>query len=155
MTIATTFRSRSSTRSTPSNHDPFLVCGGAQDNGMWCVKSAVRNRNGISNRDAFSVGGGDGMHVLVDPLDTNYAFFEPTERRRQSGNVQRLSLTSLNRETVKPGMRAADLLLRGDDSAPAVACSRPLRWGWDTPIVFSSVDSQLDVHRGECVIQVH
>ncbi len=36
------------------NRDPFMVCGGLQDNGNWCVPSAVRNRNGISNRDAFS-----------------------------------------------------------------------------------------------------
>ena len=43
--------------------DPYLVCGGLQDNGIWCIPSAVRNRNGISNRDAFAVGGGDGIAI--------------------------------------------------------------------------------------------
>ena len=137
-----------------SNHDPFWVCGGTQDNGMWCTKSAVRNRNGISNRDAFSVGGGDGMHVLVDPLDTTYAFFEPQSGAGNQGNIQRLSLTSLNRETVKPGTARPISCFESDIPAGG-RVQPPLRWGWDTPIVFSSVDRNVDVHRGECAIQVY
>ncbi len=120
------------------NRDPFLVCGGAQDNGMWCVRSAVRDRNGISNRDAFSVGGGDGMHFLMDPLDTNYAFFEPQSGAGNQGNVQRLNVATLSRQTVKPG--SARPLSCFEDVIPAGGrIQPPYRWGWDTPIVFSSV----------------
>ena len=35
------------------NKIPFTVCGGLQDNGEWCVPSAVRDRNGIANRDSY------------------------------------------------------------------------------------------------------
>ena len=35
-----------------------LLAGGLQDNGNWCLPSATRNRNGISNRDAFNIGSG-------------------------------------------------------------------------------------------------
>ena len=30
--------------------EPYTVCGGLQDNGVWCVPSATMNRNGIANR---------------------------------------------------------------------------------------------------------
>lgn len=122
-----------------SNHDPFWVCGGVQDNGSWCIRSAVRNRNGISNRDAFSVGSGDGMHFRVDPLDTNYAFVEPQSGAGNQGNVQRLSLTSLARETVKPGTTRPISCFEATIPAGG-RLQPPLRWGWDTPIVFSSLD---------------
>ncbi len=55
------------------NRDPFVVCGGLQDNGSVCIPSAVRNRSGISKFDAFTVGGGDGMHFHFDPNDPAYA----------------------------------------------------------------------------------
>jgi hypothetical protein len=50
------------------NRDPYWVCGGLQDNGMVCVPSATRNRNGVTNADSWQMGGGDGMHVRVDPV---------------------------------------------------------------------------------------
>ena len=49
------------------NSVPFRICGGLQDNGVWCVPSAVRNRNGIADRDAWNIGGGDGFHAHFDP----------------------------------------------------------------------------------------
>ena len=50
---ATTCRSASSTRSTSTCRVRSRVCGGLQDNGLWCVPSAMRNRNGIADRDAL------------------------------------------------------------------------------------------------------
>ena len=69
------------------NKVPFTVCGGLQDNGEWCVPSAVRDRNGIANRDAWNIGGGDGFYVKFDPSDENYAFAES-----QNGNIARVNL---------------------------------------------------------------
>ena len=51
---------------------PFRICGGLQDNGVWCVPSAVRNRNGIADRDAWNIGGGDGFHAHFDPANTRW-----------------------------------------------------------------------------------
>ena len=53
---------------------PFTVCGGLQDNGQWCVPSAVRDRNGIAARDSWNIGGGDGFYVKIDPSDNNFAY---------------------------------------------------------------------------------
>jgi photosystem II stability/assembly factor-like uncharacterized protein len=126
--------------------DPYLICGGTQDNGNWCVPSASRNRNGISNRDVFSVGGGDGMWFAIDPRDTNYAFIE-TNSVTTTSSIQRLNLSSLQRQSAKPMVgrpincydaetvwaRGGRGLGRGVGDDPAY------RWGWDAPIVFSSV----------------
>src|ERR1051325_417267 len=49
-----------------NNGDPFLVCGGLQDNGSWCTPSATNVSYGISFKDAFNVGGGDGMHAQFE-----------------------------------------------------------------------------------------
>jgi photosystem II stability/assembly factor-like uncharacterized protein len=94
---------------------PYTVCGGLQDNGEWCVPSAVRDRNGISAADAWNVGGGDGFYVKFDPTDWNIVYAES-----QDGNMARVNLTTLERHSMRPG--------------------GTYRWNWDTPIVVSGVD---------------
>ena len=89
------------------NRDPFTVCGGMQDNGEWCVHSAVRDRNGISNHDAWNVGGGDGFHVIVDPNDPNIAFEES-----QNGNASRVDMATLAKSSVVLGWSAPRPALR-------------------------------------------
>jgi photosystem II stability/assembly factor-like uncharacterized protein len=125
---------------TVDSRDPYLVCGGLQDNGIWCIPSAVRNRNGISNRDAFSVGGGDGMFFQIDPRDTNYAFIE-VNSSSTANSIQRLSLATLQRQSARPGqVRPVSCL--ADDSRERdrfVGTDSSFRWAWNTPIVFSNV----------------
>ncbi len=122
------------------NRDPFLVCGGLQDNGIWCLPSAVRNRNGISNRDAFSVGGGDGMFFQIDPRDTNYAFIE-VNSATTANSIERLSLANLQRQSARPGMvRPISCLAAAEGFHKRfVGTDSSYRWAWNTPIVFSSV----------------
>jgi photosystem II stability/assembly factor-like uncharacterized protein len=121
--------------------DPYLVCGGLQDNGIWCIPSAVRNRNGISNRDAFAVGGGDGMFFQIDPRDTNYAFIE-VNSATTANSIDRLSLSSLQRQAARPGMvRPASCLAITRDGGRAgrfVGTDSSYRWAWNTPIIFSA-----------------
>jgi photosystem II stability/assembly factor-like uncharacterized protein len=97
---------------------PFTVCGGLQDNGEWCVPSAVRDRNGIAASDAFNIGGGDGFYVKIDPTDNNYAYAES-----QNGNAGRVNLTTKERSSVRPSLPG-----------------QQLRFNWDTPIVISTAD---------------
>jgi photosystem II stability/assembly factor-like uncharacterized protein len=134
------------------NREPYNVCGGMQDNGVWCIASAVRNRNGIANSDSWNVGSGDGFHIHFDPSDQNYAFLES-----QNGNIQRMNFTQMQKQAAKPGLERPVSCL---DTAAAAAAQRAaaraaggrggrggnpnaLRWGWDTPITFSNFDSKV------------
>jgi photosystem II stability/assembly factor-like uncharacterized protein len=124
--------------------DPYFVCGGAQDNGNWCMPSAVRNRNGISNRDAFSVGGGDGMHFHVDPNDSTFALTE-VNSSSTTNSITRIDLTNLQRQALSAGQGRPKSCLETERGAAAGAPPRGVggdpsyRWAWNTPILFSSV----------------
>ena len=105
---------------------PYTICGGLQDNGEWCVPSAVRDRNGISAGDAWNVGGGDGFYVKFDPSDWNWVYAES-----QDGNMARVNLTTMQRQPMRP--------------------AGPYRWNWDTPIAVSSADPKV-VYTGANVL---
>ncbi|HJZ78374.1 MAG TPA: hypothetical protein VKE51_41890 [Vicinamibacterales bacterium] len=106
--------------------DPYVICGGLQDNGHWCVPSATRNRNGISNRDAFNIGSGDGFYARIDPTDSRTAFIES-----QEGRANRVNLTTLERQAIAP--LPAQRPARGERE----------RWNWNTPIAMSSFDPKV------------
>jgi len=125
--------------------DPFIVCGGLQDNGSICVPSATRNRNGIANSDAWTVGGGDGMHFHIDPNNSTYALSDADRAQ-----IRRVSLATLQQASVKPGPGLAKPISCLDEEAYSPNRGRlsknvlgpdgkPYRWEWDTPILFSSV----------------
>ena len=42
---------------------PYQICGGLQDNGVWCGPSQTRDTLGITDADWYPVNGGDGMWV--------------------------------------------------------------------------------------------
>jgi photosystem II stability/assembly factor-like uncharacterized protein len=101
------------------NSVPFTVCGGLQDNGMWCTPSAVRDRNGIAAVDAWNVGGGDGFNAEFDPTDSTYAYIDS-----QNGGLARVNIVTRERQSIRP-------------TGPG------LRWNWDAPILVSSVDPRV------------
>src|SRR3954468_13152893 len=103
--------------------DPYVVCGGLQDNGHWCVPSATRNRNGIANRDAFNIGSGDGFYARLDPSDSRTAIIES-----QDGRANRVNLSTMERQGVSP---------LPPHRPPK---SESERWNWNTPIVMSAFD---------------
>jgi photosystem II stability/assembly factor-like uncharacterized protein len=106
--------------------DPYIVCGGLQDNGHWCVPSATRTRTGISNRDGFNIGGGDGFYARIDPVDPRTAFIES-----QEGRATRVNLATLERQAVSP--LPPERLKRGERE----------RWNWNTPIAMSAFDPKV------------
>ncbi|HYC50883.1 MAG TPA: hypothetical protein VEB19_07245 [Gemmatimonadaceae bacterium] len=123
------------------NRDPYVICGGTQDNGNWCLPHAVRNRNGISNRDAWSVGGGDGMFFQIDPRDTNYALIE-VNSSTTANSIQRIDLRNLQRQNARPGMMRPVSCLERQAALPtgrAFGNDPSFRWAWSTPMVFSEL----------------
>ena len=101
-----------------NNGEPYLVCGGLQDNGNWCTPSASKMAYGISFQDAFNIGGGDGMQTVFEDDRTVLV-------SSQNGATARLDLENMERQTVgavKPQ----------DRSQPGY------RWYWTTPLIVSS-----------------
>ena len=97
--------------------DPYLVCGGLQDNGNWCTPSASKMDYGISFREPFNIGGGDGMQTV-------FADDRTVLVSSQNGATARLDLTNMERQVigaVKPQ----------DRSQP------PYRWYWTSPLIAS------------------
>jgi len=117
------------------NKVPFTVCGGLQDNGEWCVPSAVRDRNGIANRDSWNIGGGDGFYVRFDRSNENFAYAES-----QDGNAARVNLTTLERTTTRPGGGRGGGAAPPEGAEPAQTPATQARFNWDTPIEVSHFD---------------
>ncbi len=103
--------------------DPYVICGGLQDNGHWCVPSATRTRTGISNHDGFNIGSGDGFYARLDPADSRTAIIES-----QDGRANRVNLSTLERQAIAP--LPPSRLKPGERE----------RWNWNTPIVMSTFD---------------
>ncbi|HEV2986686.1 MAG TPA: hypothetical protein VGX46_19965 [Vicinamibacterales bacterium] len=106
--------------------DPYTVCGGLQDNGHWCIPSATRLRTGISNRDGFNIGSGDGFYARIDPTNPQTVIVES-----QDGRANRVNLTTLERQVIAP--------VSPDRPQKGV----PERWNWNTPIVMSIFDPKV------------
>jgi photosystem II stability/assembly factor-like uncharacterized protein len=112
--------------------DPYVICGGLQDNGHWCVPSATRLRTGISNHDGFNIGSGDGFYARIDPTDPQTAIIES-----QDGRANRVNLSTLERQVISPIGTGTDFPrgTRGSLSPP-----QRERWNWNSPIAMSAFD---------------
>ena len=108
-----------------SSLTPYQICGGLQDNGVWCGPSGTRDSSGIADADWYPVNGGDGMWVQVPPHDpwTVYSGW-------QYGNISKLDLRTWKRDDIVPASLDA-----GEESG------YPFNWGWTTPILISTHDS--------------
>lgn len=102
-----------------SSGSPYLICGGLQDNGNWCLPSATKVTQGISNGDTFNVGGGDGMQAVFDGDDHTLLV------SLQNGNTTRLDLRDLSRQSIGPV----------PPPQPPQPGAPPLyRWYWTAPL---------------------
>ncbi len=108
-----------------SSLTPYQICGGLQDNGVWCGPSATRDAFGVSDADWYPVNGGDGMWVQMPPNDpwTVYS-------GSQFGVVSAFDLRSWKRDDIQPAALDA-----GTESG------YEFTWDWTAPILVSAFDS--------------
>ncbi|MBI3402656.1 MAG: hypothetical protein HY048_14655 [Acidobacteria bacterium] len=99
---------------------PYNICGGMQDNYVWCGPSQVRGVVGIANYEWKTMQGGDGFVALQDPTDFRIAYSES-----QDGNMVRIDRVTGETTSMRPTAASGE---------PAI------RWNWDTPIVMSPHD---------------
>jgi photosystem II stability/assembly factor-like uncharacterized protein len=102
--------------------DPYHVCGGLQDNGDWCTPSAVKDMKGLSRRDAYLVGGGDGYYVRIDQKDPSTVYVE-----QGGASIKRFNYATGETQEIQPV---------GDDPKAR------LRGNWNAPFHISSFDNR-------------
>ena len=106
---------------------PYHLCGGLQDNNVWCGPSASFDPRGVSNADWFTVGGGDGFYAQIDPNDPDTVYTES-----QDGNLLRRNLKTHEARSIRP--------------VPPE--NERYRFEWNSPIVVSKFDSNTIYYGG-------
>lgn len=118
---------------------PYRICGGLQDNGVWCGPSASRDSTGVTDADWYSVNGGDGMWVQISRTDPNIIYSES-----QFGSMSRLDMRTWQRDRLQP--MALDA---GGDSGYAYT------WGWTAPLLLSQHDTATLYAGGNHLFRIH
>jgi photosystem II stability/assembly factor-like uncharacterized protein len=106
---------------------PYRICGGLQDNNVWCGPSATLDNRGISNSEWFTTSGGDGFYAQIDPTDANIVYSES-----QDGNLNRRDLRTHESRLIRP------LAPEGER----------YRFQWNSPIVISAFDPRTIYYGG-------
>ena len=107
-----------------STKQPYHVCGGKQDNGIWCGPSRTRERFGITTRDWYAIYGGDGFYSAVAVDSPNFRYGES-----QYAGISMWDERTMERVGLQPHSEDA-----GAQSGFA------FRWDWNTPFVLSHHD---------------
>ena len=110
------------------NQRPYRICGGLQDNNVWCGPSMSFDTRGIGNAEWFTIGGGDGFYAQFDPSDPNTVYAES-----QDGNLLRRNLATHEAKSIRP------LAPEGER----------YRFQWNTPLVVSSFDPHTLYYGGQ------
>jgi len=100
---------------------PYRIAGGLQDNFNWIGPSANRGKDGITNGDWRSLGGGDGFYVAIDPKDPDVVYAES-----QQGYAYRLNLRTGQSKPIRPEAK---------EGSPG------FRFHWNSPLIMSQHDS--------------
>jgi len=114
-------------RVSVSNHFPYFVCGGQQDNSTICVPSRGWGHvNRLGGEYGFAAGGGESGYVTNDPLNHD-VFYSGS----YSGYLTRFDYSTGQRRTIS---------VYPDDPMGYSAEDRAERFQWTFPIVFDPHD---------------
>jgi len=105
--------------------DPYVVCGGLQDNNAWCGPSQSRNGIGIIDRDWSTVAGGDGTWVIPDPANPQRVW-----AAAQDGSLGIFDKAAQQSIDVEPWPRDAF-------TSTAYLADKPYRFNWSSPLAFA------------------
>jgi photosystem II stability/assembly factor-like uncharacterized protein len=101
------------------NQFPYWVYGGLQDNGTWGLPTQTNN-GPVGPWNATNLNGGDGFHVAVDKVESEWVYSES-----QGGATARLNRKTGARKSIRP-------TLQGET----------LRFNWSTPFMLSPHDNK-------------
>lgn len=100
--------------------EPYYVCGGLQDNGVWCGPNEQWNTSGILNRDWYRLRGGDGYYAEIDPRD-----WRRIASNSHYGRIGRMNAQTGGSQAIQP----YPVSLGG-----SAAGAHPYRFNWNSPI---------------------
>ncbi len=107
--------------------DPYTVCGGLQDNDVWCGPSRTTSVTGSLNGYWYEImGPGDGMYVQIDPTDPTTIY-----TNTQAGAIYKVDRSTGEARSIDP--YAVPL-----SGGPAE--DHPYRFNWNAPIHMSPHD---------------
>ena len=118
--------------------DPYMVCGGLQDNGNWCGPSNSLTTYGVRNSDWTLVWSGDGFYNAPDPTDPDIVYTES-----QGGFLARYHVPSGDRQSIRPVLRDEGEEEEARETAEAAGEEEEededdgYRFNWNSPVIIS------------------
>ncbi|PYP07579.1 MAG: hypothetical protein DMD27_00470 [Gemmatimonadetes bacterium] len=120
------------------NNNPYMLCGGLQDNNAWCGPSSGAGggggggggggrAGGLNGSEWFTVTGGDGEYAVPAPSDSSILYVDS-----QNGNITRVDLKTGLTRSIRPYLSGVT------EMKPA---NLKYRFNWTSPIAVSSRDA--------------
>ncbi|MBC5825270.1 MAG: hypothetical protein GIX02_10685 [Candidatus Eremiobacteraeota bacterium] len=122
---------------------PYNLCGGLQDNGIWCGPSDSLDAAGITGRYWTQVGGGDGTWVWPDPVDDRF-IWEAYGGGDNGGDLWIFDKRTQQTTDISPYLR--------DQNAIAPSVLR-YRFNWESPLAFSPQDGRIAYFGGNVLFK--
>ena len=110
---------------------PYMVCGGLQDNGNWCGPSRTLSSQGNRKSDWFTVSGGDGFFT-VPVMDKPWLVYSDA----QGGMINLTDTRTGTQKTIYPYPNRVGSV--GD-----AMISHKYRFNWNSPIALSPLNPQV------------
>src|SRR2546422_10003644 len=120
------------------NNNPYMLCGGLQDNNAWCGPSSGvgggpggggggSGGGGLNGSEWFTVTGGDGEYAVPAPGDSSSLYVDS-----QNGNITRVDLKTGLTRSIRPYLSSVT------EMKPA---NLKYRFNWTSPIAVAPRDA--------------
>jgi photosystem II stability/assembly factor-like uncharacterized protein len=123
------------------NQQPYTLCGGLQDNGVWCGPSATTSTDGVRKRDWMTVSGGDGFSGVQNIAEPWIVY-----SNSQGGPIYQTNLRTNTSRAIAPYPK--DIGSTGNPIAPY-----KYRFNWNAPIVRSPSDPKVMYYGGNVLFR--